>query len=84
VSQNEALPAHEKTLTRLSKDARSLLAAGVDTTGNLLTLLTYHVLDNPEIHARLKGELASAIPDPEHIPSRQVLEQLPLLSAIVK
>jgi cytochrome P450 len=84
VSKSNALPPEEKTFERLAVDANSILAAGFETTGNVVTLMTYLVLKHPEIHERLKKELADAIPDVSNIPSWQVLEKLPLLSATVK
>lgn len=84
VAQSDALPPEEKTFKRLSIDANNILAAGFETSGNMLTLITYLILKHPEVHAKLKEELAGAIPNPESIPSWQVLEKLPLLSGIVK
>jgi hypothetical protein len=84
VAKSPLLPPEEKTFKRLATDANSILAAGFETTGNVLTLMTYLVLKHPEIHDRLKEELAEAIPDESKIPSWQVLEKLTLLSAIVR
>jgi len=84
VAKSPILPPEEKTFRRLATDANSILAAGFETTGNVLTLITYLVLENSEVHQRLRRELADAIPDKNKIPSWQVLEKLPLLSAVVK
>jgi len=84
VAQSDILPPKEKTFRRLATDANSILAAGFETTGNVLTLMTYLVLQHKDIHERLKTELKDAIPDENEIPSWQVLEKLPLLSGIVK
>lgn len=84
VSKSSVLPPEEKTFKRLAIDANNILAAGFETTGNVLTLMTYLVLEHPEVHEKLKLELAAAIPNPKEIPSWQVLEKLPLLSSIVK
>jgi len=84
VAQSDILPPEEKTFRRLATDANSILAAGFETTGNVLTLMTYLVLQHKDIHERLKTELKDAIPDENEIPSWQVLEKLPLLSGIVK
>lgn len=46
--------------------------------------MTYLIIEHPDIHEELKKELAEAIPDPENIPSWQVLEKIPLLSSVVK
>jgi cytochrome P450 len=84
VARHPSLPAGEKTFKRLAVEANNILAAGFETTGNVLTLMTYLVLKHPDIHERLKKELADAIPNPDDIPSWQVLEKLPLLSGVVK
>lgn len=84
VAQNSTLPEEEKTFKRLAVEANSVLAAGLETTGLMLTLMTYFILAHPEIHERLKKELSEAIPDPEKISSWQVLEKLPRLSGVVK
>ena len=44
---------------------------------------TDHILASPSVHARLRAELLSAIPDPSSIPPLAVLEKLPYLSAII-
>jgi cytochrome P450 len=84
VSRNPDLPAEEKTFRRLAIDANNMIAAGFETSANALTFMTYSILANPEIHKRLNKELVEAIPDPSKIPSWQVLEKLPLLSAVLK
>ena len=43
------LPAHEKGLNRLSDEAFVLIIAGTESTANVLTVLTYHLLNNPKI-----------------------------------
>ncbi|KAL3422991.1 Trichodiene oxygenase 7 [Phlyctema vagabunda] len=84
IANNPDLPAEEKTFKRLAVEANSILAAGFETTAGILTLMTFLVLDSPEVHSRLKKELEIAIPDPAIVPNWQVLEKLPLLSAVVK
>jgi cytochrome P450 len=84
VAHHPALPAEEKTFKRLAVDANNILAAGFESTGSVLTLMTYLILKHPDIHERLKKELAVAIPNPDNIPSWQILEKLPLLSGVVK
>ncbi|EED14691.1 cytochrome P450, putative [Talaromyces stipitatus ATCC 10500] len=84
LSKSDLLPASEKTFTRLAVEANGLLAAGFETTGAVLTHTTYHILANPEVHRKLLAELAEAIPDLDHIPGFQQLEQLSYLRAVVK
>jgi len=72
------LPQEEKTIDRLKEEGFVLTAAAADATSMTLTVLSYHLMDNPEVLKRVKAELCQAQPDLNlSIPSR-VLEQLPL------
>jgi cytochrome P450 len=84
LANSDSLPASEKTVKRLSSEGNIILGAGFETTGGTLSHLTYGVLNNPEIHRKLLKELEDAIPDPDNMPSHQVLEKLPYLHAVVK
>ena len=64
-------------------EAWAVTAAAADTTGNVLTVLTYHVVNNPAIYARLHSELTEAFPDPDNMPCIE-LEKLPYLTAVIK
>lgn len=78
------LPPQERTFERVAAEGHNILGAGFETTGNILTHLTYHVLADDEAHNRLAKELAEAIPDPDLIPSYATLEKLPYLTAVIK
>ena len=78
------LPHQQKTAQHLHDTASMLLAAGFETTGFTLTTATYHILANSAILTRLRQELHSGIPCPDHIPSWQALSKFPYLSAIIK
>lgn len=56
-----------------------LLIAGMETTAQTLTALTYHLLSNPPILRRLKQELELAMPDPNQLPIASKLDSLPYL-----
>jgi cytochrome P450 len=84
LANNPDLPPEEKTFKRLAVEANSILAAGFETTAGVLTLMTFLILDNPDVHDRLKAELKIAIPDETVVPNWQALERLPYLSAVVK
>ena len=84
LSKSNALPPSEKTFKRLAVEANGLVAAGFETTGATLTLMTYLVLSHPQVHQKLLEELEEAIPDPSKIPGALVLEKLPYLFAVVK
>ncbi|KZL80742.1 trichodiene oxygenase [Colletotrichum incanum] len=61
-------PAEEKTVRRLSGEAKVFLAAGTGTTATALALCTYHVIKNPDIVAKMKAELATVVKDPKALP----------------
>lgn len=73
----------EKGILRLMDDGISLVGAGLLTTADTLRTTTFHILDRPEVLARLQAELTAAIPDPTTSPPLKLLEQLPYLSAVV-
>jgi cytochrome P450 len=81
---DSSLPPTELTQTRLQHESVSIVGAGFDTTREILAIITYHVLANPDITRKLRDELRSAIPDPKQIPSWAQLQQLPYLSACIE
>jgi cytochrome P450 len=84
LAKSDSLPLSEKTVKRLSIEGNIILGAGFKTTRSALSHLTYSILNNPEIHRKLLKELENAIPDPNSIPSHQVLKKLPYLYVVVK
>ncbi|KAL3422375.1 cytochrome p450 family protein [Phlyctema vagabunda] len=78
------LPAQEKSLNRLGDEAQLFIGAGLETTAWALTTISYHLIDNPRILARLRAELEEAIPDPTAELDSLSLEQLPYLSACIQ
>jgi cytochrome P450 len=84
LANSDSLPPSEKTPKRLFFEANTILGAGFETIGGALSHLTYGVLNDPEIRRKLLKELEDAIPDPDNMPSHQVLEKLPYLHAVVK
>jgi cytochrome P450 len=77
------LPPSELSTQRLQHEAISVIGAGIKTTMYTLSTCSYHLLANPEILAKLKAELVSAIPDPNKIPDIDTLMQLPYLTNVV-
>jgi len=63
----------------LKDEAYSVLAAAADTTGNAMTISTYNILSNPDIHLKLKRELEEEFPDPDQRLDFVRLETLPYL-----
>lgn len=69
---------------RLQSEAKSIVGAGSETTARSLSLATFHILDQPDIHQRLREELTNAIPDATVMPNWNQLSQLPYLSACIE
>jgi cytochrome P450 len=78
------LAASEKTDERMIDESRVILAAGTDTTARALTVITYHLLANPERLAKLKSELDAALPDPDALPRCSQVETLPYLVCLCR
>ncbi len=73
------LPPQEKTVDRLLGEGFILVGAGGETTAHTLAVLSFHLLNNPEILKKLRAELVEVMPDPCSPVSWQQLEQLPFL-----
>ena len=84
MAHNEKVPAEEKSLDRLTDEGVLFIVAGNETTGNALSVITFHVLHTPAIHHSLLAELRTAIPDRRTVPLWQDLEGLPYLGAVIK
>ena len=77
------LSPHELSFDRLTQEAFALTSAGMETVKSTMTLAVFHVIDQPELHARLKTELVEAMPDPGVILPWVELEKLPYLKAVI-
>ena len=84
MAHNTKVTAGEKTITRLTDEGVLFVVAGNETTGNMLSVVTFHLLNNPETLRKLYKELDEAIPDATIIPRWQGLEQISYLSAVIK
>ncbi len=74
---NSDLPPREKSLERLWQEGQVIVGAGTDTTANALSVITFHLLDNPDKVKKLKSELKTVMPDPYSPAKLRELEQLP-------
>lgn len=74
-----SLPPAEKTLACLSKEGLIILGAGSETTANTISLVIYHLVNNPAILERLHEELKAVIPTPDSAAKWSDLERLPYL-----
>lgn len=69
----------EKNRERLLQEAEQFIIAGSETTGNTLTMVTFHILRNPDTEARLRQELRSANVSFDQSLDITTLESLPFL-----
>mgnify|MGYP004720885231 CR=1 FL=1 len=67
----------------MADEAWAITAAASETTGNALTVITYKVLKDPAVYARLHAELKEAFPNPDDMTYTE-LEKLPYLNAVIK
>ncbi|KAI1345612.1 cytochrome P450 [Xylaria sp. FL0043] len=79
-----SLPPAEKTPLRLYQEGLTVLFAGGETGSRLLAHTIFHLLDNPEVMSKVKGEIEGAIGDSGRVPDVKVLETLPWLTASVR
>lgn len=78
------LPESDKSTLRLKDEAAIVVGAGTLTTSWALSVATYHLLASPDVLAKLKAELESAISDPDAPIPLPTLEKLPYLVAVVQ
>jgi hypothetical protein len=67
------------TVDQMVDEAFIVLGAAADTTGNAMTVGTYHVLSNPAIYHRVREEIRSVYPDANAEMDWVVLARLPYL-----
>ena len=80
------LPPEERAVERLVDEAFILIVAGGETTARVLTVILTHLLQNEDLFARVRQELDQVVdrdgsPD---LPESRVLEDLPLVKAVVQ
>ncbi|KAG6355076.1 hypothetical protein INS49_004157 [Diaporthe citri] len=79
------LPPAEKTADRLADEAFVLLVAGAETTARTLCVILCHLLSSPPVLARLRAELDPVMQQHQpQLPPSRVLEEIPLLRAVVQ
>ncbi|KEQ96327.1 hypothetical protein AUEXF2481DRAFT_3847 [Aureobasidium subglaciale EXF-2481] len=82
--RNGKLPAIEQEPRRLIDEANILMIAGGEAITQLLTIVSYHLLDNPHILVRLREELDNVMPRPDSPITWCELEKLPYLTAVIQ
>ncbi|KAI1331881.1 cytochrome P450 [Xylariaceae sp. FL0255] len=78
------IPESEKETKRLGDEAMVLVMAGSETTASTLSVIMYHLLADPQLLARVKAELLTAMPDPNELPVAARLDHLSLLNAVIE
>ncbi|KAL8685638.1 MAG: hypothetical protein Q9218_007635 [Villophora microphyllina] len=78
------LPSQEKSLDRLGREGMVLIIAGSEATARTLSVVSYHLLANPEKLAKLQKQLQVTVPDPNILPSLAQLENAPYLYACIQ
>ncbi|KAB8291534.1 hypothetical protein EYC80_006336 [Monilinia laxa] len=71
------LPSNEKSVERLWQEGQTVIGAGTETTAWTLSVITYHVLANPDILSKLLVETNGES-------GLKELEQLPYLTAVIQ
>jgi len=88
IFEHPSLPLQEKTLSRIFDETVTVIGAGTETTGNTLAILTFYVINNPNINAALKAELKNAATKHnislESMLDCRIVESLPYLQATMK
>ena len=84
VLTNPQVRPQEKETDHLQDEAQTVIGAGTVTTGHILSILTYYIVDNPTIRERLQAELESLMQQTDGKPKWAQLEHLPYLSAVIQ
>ncbi|KAK7970073.1 hypothetical protein PG988_009146 [Apiospora saccharicola] len=82
--QTTDLQEDDKTVARLAAEALGIVGAGTETTSWTLAVITYHLLNEPELLNRLTTELQEAQIDPMDLPHWTELEKLPFLKTVIQ
>ena len=84
VITNPQVRPQEKETDHLQDEAQTIIGAGTVTTGHILAITTFYIINNPSIHEKLENELSSLMRENDGKPKWAQLEQLPYLSAIIQ
>ena len=80
---NDQVRPQEKDSVHLRTEAQAIMGAGTVTTAHLLAIVSFHLLNNPDVLAKMQEELKTVMPEKDSKPQWPQLEQLPYLAAIV-
>lgn len=80
---SKVLDPSDKVVDRMAQEGFSVISAGAETTGRVLTVATFCLLESRDFFLqKLQEELASNIPEAVARPSLKDLENLPWLASI--
>ena len=74
----------EKEPQRLADEAAGVIGAGTETTSWAMSVMTYHLLTQPNLLRKLRDELQQVVRDPKQLPAWTELENLPYLGAVIQ
>jgi cytochrome P450 len=87
IVNSDAIPESDKTVDRITQEARTLIGAGTETTGISLESITFHVLSRPDVLRKLKAELAQAAKESkgskDPLTTYSTVQRLSYLGAII-
>ena len=83
VLTNDQVRPQEKETDHLQDEAQTIIGAGTVTTGHILALTSFYLVDNPPVLERLQNELGNLMSETGPSPKWQQLEQLPYLTAVI-
>lgn len=79
------IPESEKSTLRLQAEATVLLVSGTFTTSLAMSMITYHILSDPQVENRLRADLKGAMACyPARDPLWADLEKIPYLEGCIK
>lgn len=81
---NDDIRPQEKETMPLVEEANLVVGAGTITTAHILSVISFHLISNPDILAKLQQQLQSIMPDADSTPKWIELEQLPYLNAVIQ
>ncbi|KAL9099760.1 MAG: hypothetical protein Q9163_004791, partial [Psora crenata] len=80
---NDQVRPQDKETAHLVSEGTAIIGAGTLTTAHTLSLLLFHLLDNPDILAKVRRDLKALMPDADAKPKWHQLNKLPYLNAVV-
>jgi cytochrome P450 len=83
ILENDQVRPQEKESVHLSDEAVGIMGAGTLTTAHLLAVVSFHILDNADVLAKMQAELKTVMLEKDARPHWQQLEKLPYLTAVV-